>query len=170
MKNKKPVKKTVTKGFFWHVHHSELLLEWSDDIGERIAYVKREKPADEVETRLRLMKPVRGPLPGKITEAQDALNKAQEAKCKAQDAYGKAQGGYLKDWEDRHKAQDAFNKAQEACDKARRAWDRAWKARNKAWDARDKAIEDNSHAIEALHRRECPRCPWNGRTIFPDKP
>ena len=24
-------------------------------------------------------------------------------------------------------------------------------------------------AIEALHREECPRCPWNGRTIFPKK-
>jgi hypothetical protein len=31
-----------------------------------------------------------------------------------------------------------------------------------------RAFSTNDHdAIEKLHRKECPNCPWNGKTIFP---
>jgi hypothetical protein len=33
-----------------------------------------------------------------------------------------------------------------------------------------KAMAENDHdAIEQLHAKECPDCPWNGHTIFPKK-
>ena len=36
----------------------------------------------------------------------------------------------------------------------------------------DKDYEDKrapiDKAIEKLHKKECPNCPWNGRTIFPE--
>src|SRR3990170_1306395 len=98
---------------FWHIHH-EVLLEWSDDIQERIDYIKAHKPPHEVETRLRLLKPVQGALPPKLVKARDAYL-----------AYDKA-------W-------DAFAKARVAYDKARDALDKAGDAFGKDWDAYDKA-------------------------------
>ena len=70
--------------------------------------------------------------------------------------------------------------------KARQALNETWQAINKAWRAHDKAgqvlnkqvlnteqvlnkaLKENMLKIEALHREECPNCPWNGHTIFPD--
>jgi len=44
-------------------------------------------------------------------------------------------------------------KASAELDKARAEWDKARAEWNKE--------------IEALHREECPNCPWDGGTIFP---
>ena len=118
-------------GFFWHVHH-DVLLEHSHDIDERIAYVKSHKPAKEVETRLRLMRPVIGELPEEVVKARKAHGKAWKA-------WGDARKDYAK-----------------AC----KAYDEACKAFNEA-------IQRNLPAIEELHRKECPGCSWNGKTIFP---
>ena len=46
-----------TKGWFWHVHHA-ILLEWSDDITERIEFIQKYKLAHEIPQRLKLLKPV----------------------------------------------------------------------------------------------------------------
>jgi hypothetical protein len=43
-------------GCFWHIHH-DVLCEWTNNIQERIAYIRKEKPANEIKTRLKLMKP-----------------------------------------------------------------------------------------------------------------
>ena len=75
----------------WHVHHGTLWEVLTEPIKNRIAYIKSDKPKHEVATRLRLLKPIIGPLPEKITKV----------------------------------------------------------------------------AMEALHKKECPACPWNGKTIFP---
>ena len=43
-------------------------------------------------------------------------------------------------------------------------------ASKKASEARtvyDKAGSEARAKVEALHQKECPNCPWNGRTIFP---
>jgi len=53
--------------------------------------------------------------------------------------------------------------------KAGRTFNKAWRARDKAWRALDKALKKNMPAIMALHAFECPDCPWNGRTIFPNR-
>src|SRR3972149_6330565 len=117
---------------FWHIHH-EVLLEWSDDIQERIDFIQAEKPKHEVEIRLRLLKPVQGALPPKPVKAGDARGKAKAA-------YDKAKAAYDKDW-------DAFGKD---------------------WDAYRKAYDKYLPQIEALHALECPDCPWDGFTIFPE--
>jgi len=122
--------KMKTNGWFWHVHH-DVLVEWSDDINERIAYIKKEKPENERALRLKLLKPVMGKLPAKLV--------------KAGEAYGKA-------WKAYDKAREAYDKAREACDKAEEAYDKAKKACKKE--------------IEALHKKECPDCPWTGSSIF----
>ena len=67
------------------------------------------------------------------------------------------------------KADQARDKAYQARDKAYQAWDKAYQAWDKADQARVKAIEKHKDEIEALHKKECPKCPWNGKTIFPRK-
>lgn len=129
-----------TKGFFWHIHHDKLM-EWSDDINERIAYIKKEKPGKEQALRLKLMKPVKGKIPSRFIKAWESYDKARKAYDKAKEV--------------RDKAWEALIKAREACDKA--------------WEAYNKAVEASKEQIEALHRKECPNCPWNGKTIFTEK-
>ena len=145
---------------FWHIHH-EVLPEWSDDIQERIDFIQAEKPKHEVEIRLRLLKPVQGALPPKLVKAGDARGKAEDANAKAWDAYVKARDAYVK-------AGDARDKAKAAYDKAKAAYDKDWDAFGKDWDAYRKAYDKYLPQIEALHALECPDCPWDGFTIFPE--
>jgi len=66
---------------YWHPNH-DILLKWTTEpIENRIAYIKNNKPAHEIKTRLRLLKPVRGKLP----EAVDKLE-AERAKLMAERA------------------------------------------------------------------------------------
>src|SRR3989337_2292713 len=159
---------------FWHIHH-EVLLEWSDDIQERIDFIQAEKPKHEVEIRLRLLKPVQGALPPKLVKAGDARDKAYDANAKARDAYDKARDAYVKAGDARDKAKaaydkawDAFVKASVAYAKAGDAFVKAKAAFVKAKAAYNKAYDECLPQIEALHALECPDCPWNGTTIFPE--
>src|SRR3989337_1827815 len=103
---------------YWHIHHKDFLLEWSDDIQERIDFIQAEKPKHEVEIRLRLLKPVQGALPPKLVKAGDPHPKPRPA-------YGKARAAHVK--------------AGDARDKAKAAYDKAWDAFGKDWDAYVKA-------------------------------
>src|SRR3989304_4644257 len=160
---------------YWHIHHKDFLLEWSDDIQERIDFIQAEKPKHEVEIRLRLLKPVQGALPPKLVKAGDARDKAYDANAKARDAYDKARDAYVKAG-DAHvkagaafgKAWDAFVKASVAYAKAGDAFVKAKAAFVKAKAAYNKAYDECLPQIEALHALECPDCPWNGTTIFPE--
>ena len=93
---------------YWHVHHDVLCEPLTYPVEDRIAFIKANKPSSEVETRLRLMQPVRGKLPLRFVKA--------------------------------------------------------WSAWSAARDAYDKARP----ALERLHRKDCPGCPWNGHTILPE--
>src|SRR3972149_6661090 len=167
---------------YWHIHHKDFLLEWSDDIQERIDFIQAEKPKHEAEIRLRLLKPVQGALPPKLVKAGDARDKAHAANAKARPALGK-------DWDALDKAEAAYVKAGDAYVKARAAFGKAWdafvkasvayakagaafvKAKAafvKAKAAYNKAYDECLPQIEALHALECPDCPWNGTTIFPE--
>ena len=57
--------------------------------------------------------------------------------------------------------------AGQALDKAWRAYGEALQALDKAWRAYGEALRKNMPAIEALHKKECHNCPWDGKTIFP---
>jgi len=126
---------------YWHIHH-DVLLEFTDNIQERIDYIKATKPEHEVSERLRWMTPVKGRLPARLVKAGAAYVKAGAAYVKARDA---CDGAWY-----------AHVKARDACDKA-------WYAYVKARDACD-------NDIEALHAKEHPDCPWTlggQHTIFP---
>ena len=55
-------------------------------------------------------------------------------------------------------------------DRAKAAYDQAWATYDRAKAAYDQAYRAYLPAIEALHAQECPECPWDGCTIFPEKP
>jgi hypothetical protein len=119
-------------GLYWHLHHDQLI-EWTDDIDERWNYVVDNKPTDELETRLRWMRPVVGPLPAELGKASVELGKARA------------------EWD---KICAERDKACVELGKARAEW--------------DKACVECWPAIEALHTAECPGCPWDGKTLFPE--
>ena len=142
-----------TKGFFWHVHHNELV-EWSDNIQERIDYINKDKPKQEIALRLKLLQPVNGKLPDEYVKADEARVKAYEARDKADEA-----------WEARVKADEAYEARDKAYEARVKAY-KAYEARVKAYKAWEKAREKYKSQIEELHNKECPNCPWNGTTIF----
>ena len=132
----------MKSGLCWHVHH-DILLEYCWDFDRRVEYIKSSKPPEEVETRLRLMKPVEGAL--------------GDAKARAE--YDKARSGYAK-------ARSGYDKAEAEYDKAWAEYDKARAEYAKARAAFLNTIKPGE--AEALHAVECPGCPWDGNTIFPE--
>ena len=73
-----PKSKAAIK-FAWHVHHDLLVEPLIEPLKNRIAYIKDNKPEDEIATRLRLLKPVVGGLPTAVAEAGKAYREARKA-------------------------------------------------------------------------------------------
>jgi hypothetical protein len=49
--------------FAWHVHHGRLYELLNEPIENRRSYIRREKPKEEVEIRLKLLKVIKGKIP-----------------------------------------------------------------------------------------------------------
>ena len=130
----------------WHVHHNRLCEPLTAPIEERIAYIKVHKPIEEQAVRLRLLKPVVGEIPA-------ALDKAWST--------------YYEVWE-RQQAIISTGATWNHLDEA--TWnsvDEAWDSVDEAWDSFNEVQGAHQAALEALHKQECPGCPWNGMAIFP---
>ena len=162
--------------FYWHIHHDVLLEPLTEPLKNRIKFIKENKPKDEIELRLKLLKPVRGKLPDEIIKAGRAYDKAGKAYIEAGRSYDKAWEAYVKTWEVYDKAGEAYVKAREAYDKSWEAYVKAWEAYDKAGRAYDKAgkiydktLKKYSKEINELHEKECPNCPWQNGTIFSNK-
>lgn len=126
----------------WHVHHSGHLLEiLTEPLSVRQAYIKAYKPDREIETRLRLLKLVQGPLPPALDDTWKTLNDAQRA----------------------------LDDTQKTWDGAYKTWDGAYKTSDDARKAWNDALISHAGEVDALHKRECPDCPWDPKqkTIFP---
>ncbi len=135
--------------FYWHVHHDILLEPLTDSVENRIAYILASKPVKEHKVRLRLLKPVVGPLPVLFVKAGVKF-------VTARDKYDAAGVKYV-------------TAPSAKCVTARDKYDAAWveyvKAKVKFVTARDKYEPE----LLALHAIECPSCPWDGQTIFPNE-
>ena len=68
----------------WHLHHKVLLEVLNEPLENRIEYIKRQKPKNERETRLRLMRPLKEPLHHALQQARTTYRKAQVIRHKAQ--------------------------------------------------------------------------------------
>ncbi len=146
-------------GFYWHVHH-RVLMEWCYAYVKRETYIRIQKDPAEVSTRLRLFQPIKGALPRAVIKAWRTFDKAEQALHQARGTLDRARETY-------YEVDRTLGKAGRALNKAGRALGQAREAYYKARDTYEKAIQDNMPAIEALHKRECPNCPWDGKTIFP---
>ena len=124
--------------FYWHIHHDVLLEPLTQPLKNRIKFIKENKPKDEIELRLKLLKPVRGKLPDEVVKAWEIYDEAGETSGKVWEAYYKP----------------------------REAYDKTWEVYYKAWEVYDKTLKKYSKEIDILHKKECPNCPWNGKTIF----
>jgi hypothetical protein len=158
--------KKRTKGFYWHVHHDSQLLEWCYDYEERLDYIKNKKPENERELRIKLFQPIKGRLP-KFLLAAGAKYDAAKAKFDAARAGCDA-------------ARAKYDAAKAKFDAARAKFDAAWTkyiAAGAKYDAArakfdaagakyDAARAKCAAQVEALHKKECPNCPWDGKTIF----
>jgi len=147
-------------GLYWHNHHEELI-EWCYNYKERADFIRTQKAEHERETRLRLFQPVKGTLPEEVMQVGEVYGKAWEVWDKAWEAYGKARKAYRKAW-------IALDKKKQTYDQAEDIRNKAGEALDKAGEAFGKALSDNMPAIEKLHKEECPDCPWDGKTIFPE--
>ena len=160
-----------TKGWFTLLHHSDHLIEWSDNVMKRIEYINKKKPEHERKTRLRHIVYVPNSLvPDELQKAWAARDKAWAACQKASAAYGKAWAACGKAWAARDKASAAYGKAWAAYQKAWAACDKAWAAYGKAWAAYQKAwaaYENDKNVLAYLHKH-VENCKWNGKEIvFP---
>src|SRR3972149_6552883 len=125
---------------YWHINHDKLFDFLIEPPEYRIADIRNHKPKDEVTLRLQLMKPVKN-LPKKLIEAGQ---KFIEADYKVYEVAQKLD-------ETRYKRDGAEHKR----DEARQEF--------------GKVSLEILPEMEELHKIECPNCPWNGKTIFPEK-
>ena len=106
------MKKTI---FAWHIHHDVLVEPLREPIKNRIEYIKRNKPKNEVDLRLRLLKVVKGKLPDGYDKALEAYGKAWEAYGKALEAYGKAWEAYFNANKESRKEVEMLHKKECGC-------------------------------------------------------
>ena len=89
-------------GMFWHCHH-DILCEWVYDYQERADYIKTKKPENEIETRLRLFKKIKGKLPKEYVEAWEKYVEAWKKYVEAGKKYFKAWKKFKPEIEALHK-------------------------------------------------------------------
>ena len=127
--------------FAWHVHHNILMEPLTESIETRRVYIETNKAPDEQVLRLRLLKPVQGEIPVAIREAGNTYSDAYHAYNSAHLIRGIAGSYYA-------------------------ATHRVYADAARGYKI---VLAANMPTIEALHEKECPDCPWNGETIFPEK-
>jgi hypothetical protein len=120
--------------FYWHLHHNVLVEALTEPLKNRIDYIKKHKPKDEISLRLKRIKRVKGKLPIQFVEAYKA-------------------------W---HEADKALDEAYKAWDEADTAWDEtdtAYVEADKALDEADKACVEAYKVclpqLFKLHKKEC---------------
>ena len=113
-------------GFFIFVHH-EGILEWSNNILERVDYVRSDKPKAEQAARAKALQAV------PLDAVSDATNTAGQA--------------YDTAWQAYDTARQAYYTARQAYDTAWQAYDTAWLKKTfpktdwaKLWDAKTKTL------------------------------
>lgn len=103
----------------------------------------------------------KGKIPVELERTRAVYVKTIVTCSKAWDAYNQAWIDYDQD-EDQRQEKDVRNKTRDAYNKTNAARKRARDDYAKAWDVAQAEIEK-------LHAQECPNCPWDGDTIFPEK-
>ena len=141
-------------GFYWHVHHT-VLLEWCYNYGERVRAIMDTK-GKEVETRLKVLKPVKEPLPRDLMEIgweyateivrnSDAFQRIIWLK----EIYFKT--AHQPYWEMFNKAQKDYIEIKKYFDKTRKRY--------------DEVLLKYAPLLDKLHKKECGCKEWNGKEL-----
>ena len=129
----------------WHVHHDTLLEPcWS--LTERVHDILTAKPSVEIPLRLQVLQPVRGLLPVSLEYLASEVYSAR----KSVDRFNTPATGSSWDpvfWHDRGIYAALYDRM--------RAFQRVAE-RFPGW-------------LDELHAQECPGCPRDGHTIFPER-
>lgn len=142
----------VERTYYWHIHHDKLV-EGTTDIKKRINYVKKYKPADERNLRIKLMTKVEHPdkLPDKWKKADKRVD---EVAKKLDEAAKK-----LEKINKKRKFRDRL----ELKEIVKVSVLREWADVNNEFYNMNKKYKIQ---LEALHKKEHPNCPWDGQSIF----
>lgn len=148
-------------GFFTFVHHEGPLIEWSDDITERIIYIETQKPVHERATRLRCLTRIpEDRLPALYAAGAEYQRVKQLAEAEYERVKQPAGAEYQRV---RQLAEAEYQRVR------RPAWAEYQRVRQPAWDeyqrVRRQVLTDPSTL--ALVKALIPDCPWDGHTIFP---
>ena len=143
-------KQNKKSGMYWHCHHDKLC-EYVWDYAERVNYIKNNKPENEIKTRLRLFKKVKGKLPKEFVEAREKYVEAGEKYVEAEKKLVEAGKKYVE-------AEKKYNEAGEKYNEARKKY-------NEAGEKYVEAGEKYKPQLEALHKKECGCSNWNGKEI-----
>src|SRR3990167_6084522 len=155
MKNKlypgKPNYTGPTKGWFTLLHHEGPLLEWSDNVMERIDFIRREKAKSEIPVRLRHI--VAFPDSAWTPSMQKARAKRQKAHAKWYKAEAECQEADAK-WD---KAHAKRYKAEAECQEAYAKWYKA--------DADAECQEAYAKTVSVYLHQHVTDCKWNGKEL-----
>jgi hypothetical protein len=161
---------------WWCIHHEVILEPLTEPIENRVRFIRERKAAHEVETRLRAMRPVKGPLPMEVQQAGAAWQQAyaawrqagaawQQAGAAWQQAYAAWQQAYAV----YHQAYAAWQQAYAAWQQAYAAWEQAYAAWRQAGAAWQQALREHAPEIDALFAVECADVPWGpDGLVFPE--
>jgi hypothetical protein len=175
--------------FYWHINH-DVLFGCSDNIQQRVEFIKGYKPEEEIPIRLRLLREIKGQLPWRLV---DALLLCEDIKIIFQHidrAAGVAWSSFQQPRQylvaqrvahllscppdsmlverilEGSEVPGVPTVAEIHSDLAA-VLKKARDAHIAAWEHYQSVLHDYAEEIDALHRAECPNCPWNGKTIFP---
>ena len=162
-----------TSGSFTLLHHNGPLIEWSDDVMERIKHIKTKKKESERPIRLKHIVYVpKGMIPKSVQKADAEWRKADAEWQKAEAEWQKAEAEWRKaeaEWRkaeaEWRKADAEWGKAEAKRQKAEAEWGKAEAKRQKAEAEWRKADADKLTAYLHKHVKDCR---WNGKEIvFP---
>jgi DNA polymerase III alpha subunit (gram-positive type) len=162
-------RRMIKQGLAIHCHH-DMLLEHCYDYDERVEAIKRNKPQNEQEIRLRLFKILPqeaiDDLPERFVKAYDEWDKARVEWKKADAEWQKANAEWKKAYAELKKANAEWKKAYAELKKADAEREKAYAEWNKAdteWNKADTEWQNVDQDV--WHKKLCNCKEWNGKEI-----
>ncbi len=167
----------------WHGYHDCLLMP-TDDLEDRITYIKQNKLHNQLSLRLRLIKPVKGRLPEDVLQAGmefvDVYYKLGQSNKRVHDAHialqlarGWPKGLPLDTSNKDPLYAEKFKEQVEKIKKLKVRINRLNTYNSKIAQKSEDAINHFNEMVKVhygeimeLHKAECQDCPWDGHTIF----
>jgi len=130
----------IEKGFYWHVHHDNLL-EWCYGYQERVDYINEEKPENERKIRLKRFV--------MLTEEQVAMLPKE----------------FTEAWQKYGKLWQKYDELRQKYDELRQKYNEASQKRDEAWQKCGKICVKYKLQLEEIHKKICGCREWDGTEL-----